>query len=65
MDKQEICETCKFAQDYWAYDTLLCRKRSPKATKDRCGEVKTIWPEVRTRDWCGEYERKTETPRSD
>ena len=53
----EHCNTCRFFDRHernalYTTGDGLCRRESPKIG----AESETLWPSVRTLDWCGEYE---------
>lgn len=64
---KETCETCRFKgpaynpADASGFDELWegvfsCRCKSPIATGGMMSPTMTIWPWIKSDDWCGEYE---------
>lgn len=62
--KQPCCETCRFSRhglishdDGSTTPICFCHRYAPKPNRDRMSRaLPASWPEVKTHDWCGEWE---------
>jgi hypothetical protein len=54
----EICQNCKY-WDSGKEDNGPCRRRAPVATGGM-SSAETIWPQVGSYDWCGEFEAQSD-----
>ena len=67
MDKE--CFNCT----YWARKNWMkvdnyklgqcaCKRHSPILKLHCCGEPETVWPKTYGEDYCGDWEKRNETP---
>ena len=56
------CETCRwFDADPKPHEQIgLCRKCPPQMLPTP--EAPSVWPEVTSEDWCGQWEEKIDVP---
>jgi len=61
MDRK--CENCKFFEDInkWGH----CRRYAPRHISGvGTGYEEKMWPEVKSYDWCGEFQEKEPCPKA-
>jgi hypothetical protein len=56
-DKVENCGNCAFGADENRRFGFKCRRHAPTSVMTEYG-MRTFWPNVQTRDFCGDFELK-------
>jgi hypothetical protein len=57
----ERCENCKYSMYKSMNDSLICRRYPPSSIANIYANIKSVYPEVKADDVCGEYKEREES----